>query len=55
MTNLNPFSHLSWRQRPFEWLNACADENALVAEEFASENLRRLRLTAPTSANTLHH
>lgn len=50
MTNLTPSSRLSWRRRPFEWLNACADENALVAEEFARENLRRLRLAAPTIA-----
>jgi len=48
MTNLTPSSRLSWRWRPFEWLNACADENASVAEEFARENLRRLRLAAPT-------
>ncbi len=32
----------------FKWLHVCADENALVAEEFAPENLRRLRLAAPT-------
>lgn len=48
MPNLTPSSHLSWRRRPFEWLNACADENALVAEAFARENLSRLRLAAPT-------
>ena len=48
MTNLTPSSRLSWRWRPFEWLNACADENASVAEEFARENLRRLRVAAPT-------
>lgn len=50
MSNLTPSSRLSWRRRPFEWLNTCADENALVAEEFARENLRRLRLAAPTIA-----
>jgi len=48
MTNLTPSSRLSLRRRPFEWLNGCADENALVAEEFARENLSRLRLAAPT-------
>lgn len=48
MTHLTPSSLLSWHRRPFEWLNVCADENALVAGELARENLRRLRLAAPT-------
>lgn len=48
MTNLTPSSNRSWHGHLLEWLNTCADENASVAEEFARENLSRLRLAAPT-------
>jgi diguanylate cyclase len=48
MTDPTPSSSLSWRQHPLRWLDACAAENALVADEFATENLNRLRLAAPT-------
>ncbi len=48
MTNPKPSPRQSWVWRELERLSTCASQNALVAEEFARENLRRLRLAAPT-------
>lgn len=48
MPDPTPAPRPSWLRRAVEWLKACAAENALVAGEFARQNLHRLRLASPS-------